>query len=211
MLSAGGNTMFKLQEEKSKTEDKKPLKVTESEEESSIEVAGSRIFYYSEVNKDSVLELNKQLRDLSVRLLNVGNSYDVPTPPIRLHINSPGGSLLDGLAAVDYIRNCRVPVHTIIDGSAASAATLMSVVGTKRYIHRHSFMLIHQLSSGLFGKYEEMVDDFENSTKLMNTIKGIYKKYTKIPENTLKDILKRDLWLDSATCVKYGLVDEIIG
>jgi len=202
--------MFRL-EEKQKEDSKKPLKVTEDEDNSSIEVAGSRIFYYSEVNKDSVLELNKQLRDLSVKLLHVGNSYDVPAPPIRLHINSPGGSLLDGLAAVDYIKNSKIPVHTIIDGSAASAATLMSVVGTRRYIHRHSFMLIHQLSSGLFGKYEEMVDDFENSTKLMNTIQGIYKKYTKIPDKTLKDLLKRDLWLDSATCIKYGLVDEIIG
>lgn len=202
--------MFKL-EEKQQEENKKPLKVTDEDDNSSIEVVGSRIFYYSEVSKESVLELNKQLRDLSVKLLNVGNSYDVQPPPIRLHINSPGGSLLDGLAAVDYIKNSRVSVHTIIDGSAASAATLMSVVGTKRYIHRHSFMLIHQLSSGLFGKYQEMVDDFENSTKLMNTIQDIYKKHTKIPDKVLKDLLKRDLWLDAVTCVKYGLVDEIIG
>ena len=185
-------------------------KSEDNEAENSVEVAGSKIFYYSEVSKESVLELNKQLRDLSVKMLHVGHSYDIPTPPIRLHINSPGGSLLDGLAAVDFILHSKAPVHTIIDGSAASAATLMSVVGKRRYIHKHSFMLIHQLSSALFGKYEELVDDFENSTKLMNTIKGIYTKHTKIPEKTLKELLKRDLWLDSQTCLKYGLVDEVI-
>lgn len=199
--------MFKLSKQ---TEEKKAAKSDDSDNESSIETSGSRIFYYSEVSKDSVLELNKQLRDLSVKMLHTGNMYDIPTPPIRLHINSPGGSLLDGLAAVDYILNTKAPVYTIIDGSAASAATLMSVVGKKRYIHKHSFMLIHQLSSALFGKYEELVDDFENSTKLMNTIKGIYTKHTKIPDKTLKELLKRDLWLDSQTCLKYGLVDEVI-
>ena len=68
------------------------------EEESSVENSGSRIFFYSEVTKDSVLSLNRQLRDLSVKLMNFSNSYEIPVPPIRLHINSPGGSLLDAFA-----------------------------------------------------------------------------------------------------------------
>jgi ATP-dependent Clp endopeptidase proteolytic subunit ClpP len=194
----------------SKNAGKGNVKTDDSDSESSVETSGSKIFYYSEVSKDSVLELNKQLIDLSNKLRHSANVYDIPCPPLRLHINSPGGSLLDGLAAVDYIKQCKAPVHTIIDGSAASAATLMSVVGQRRFMHKHSFMLIHQLSSGMFGKYEELVDDFENSTKLMEVIKKIYKQHTKIPDKTLKELLKRDLWLDSATCLKYGLVDEIL-
>jgi ATP-dependent Clp protease protease subunit len=187
------------------------IKADEGDEQSSVEVSGSRIFFYSEVSKQSVLELNKTLRDLAIKQLNIGNIQEIPTPPIRLHINSPGGSLLDGFAAVDYIRNCKAPVSTIIDGSAASAATLMSVVGTgRRYINKHGFMLIHQLSGGLWGKYEDMVDDFNNSKMFMETIYDIYGKHTKIPEKTLKEFLKRDLWFDAKTCLKYGLVDEIL-
>jgi ATP-dependent protease ClpP protease subunit len=72
-------------------------------------------------------------------------------------------------------------------------------------------MLIHQLSGGMWGKYEELVDDFKNATVLMERINEIYKKHTKIPPKVLKDILKRDIWFDSATCLKYGLVDEVIG
>jgi ATP-dependent protease ClpP protease subunit len=103
-----------------------------------------------------------------------------------------------------------VPVCSIVDGCAASAATLMSVVAEERKIHEHSFMLIHQLSSGMWGKYEELKDDMKNSEVLMNTIKKIYENHTTVPKSKLDQILKRDLWFDAKTCLKYGLVDEII-
>jgi len=189
----------------------KPLKVEEDEDGCCVESSGSRILFYSEVTKDSVLSLNKMLRDIAIKQITLGATHEIPPPPIKLHINSPGGSLLDGFAAVDYIRGCKVPVSTIVDGSAASAATLMSVVATgKRYINKHGYMLIHQLSGGVWGKYEDMVDDFKNSTLFMETIYGIYREHTKIPEKTIKEMLKRDLWFDAKTCLKYGMVDEIL-
>ena len=127
-----------------------------------------------------------------------------------MHINSYGGSVFAGLAAVDYIRNTTIPVASIIDGCAASAATLMSVVADERYMHENSFMLIHQLSSVSWGKYEELRDDMKNNDLLMETIKNIYLKHTKIPKRKLNEMLKRDLWWDAQTCLQYGLVDDII-
>ena len=189
----------------------KPIKLDNDDDSSSVESSGSRIFFYSDVTKDSILELNKEIRNVSNNLQNISQVYEIPVPPLRLHINSYGGSLLDCFSTVDYIRNSKTPIHTIIEGSAASAATIISVVGHKRYIHKHSHMLIHQLSTGLWGKYEELVDDFKNSTAFMEQIQAIYRTHTKIPTKTLKEILKRDLWFDSATCLKFGLVDEIIG
>ena len=62
----------------------------------------------------------------------------------------------------------------------------------------------------MWGKYSEMKDDMENSKMLMKKIKDIYRKYTKIPESKLDDILKHDLWWDAEKCLEYGLVDEII-
>ncbi len=115
-----------------------------------------------------------------------------------------------GFSSVDYILQSKVPVVTIVDGCAASAATIMSVVGTHRKINRNAFMLIHQLSSGMWGKYEELKDDMKNSDALMKRIKGIYEERTKIPKRKLNEILKHDLWWDAETCLKYGLVDEII-
>jgi ATP-dependent Clp protease, protease subunit len=86
----------------------------------------------------------------------------------------------------------------------------MSVVGHHRVMHKHAFMLIHQISSSMWGKFEEMKDDMKNSELLMDTIIGIYEEHTRIPRNELKDILKRDIWWDAKTCLDYGLVDEII-
>ena len=71
-------------------------------------------------------------------------------------------------------------------------------------------MLVHQLSGHMWGKYQEMEDDMENSKMLMNKIKDIYKKHTKIPKNKLDEILKRDIWWDAQQCLEYGMIDEII-
>lgn len=198
--------MFKLSTEA----EQKKVRAEESDEESSVETSGCRIYFYSEVSKGSVLDLNKQLRELDIKQQYAASTQEIDVPPIRLHINSPGGSLLDGFAAVDYIRRCKAPVYSIIDGSAASAATLMSVVAKRRFMNKHSYMLIHQLSGGLWGKYEDMADDIKNASAFMETIYGIYKQHTKIPEKTLKEILKRDLWFDAKTCLKHGLIDEVL-
>ncbi len=169
------------------------------------------IYFYSEVNRPKNLDLNKKIASMGKTLVNRCNSLGLKEPPpIKLHINSFGGSVFAGFSTVDYILNSPVPVHSIIDGCAASAATIMSVVAEKRYMHKHSVMLIHQLSSGMWGKYEEMKDSIENCDLFMEMIRKIYIEHANIPKKKLNEILKRDLWFDAETCVKYGLVDEII-
>jgi len=171
----------------------------------------NNIYFYSEVSRPKVLSLNKSIVRVSNSIQNRASVLDATDNlPIRLHICSYGGSVFSGFAAVDYIAGCKVPIHSYIDGCAASAATLMSVVAEKRFMHKHSFMLIHQLSSGMWGNYEALKDSMENCDTLMETIRDIYVKHTKIPKKQLNDILKRDLWFDAETCLKYGLVDEII-
>jgi len=175
-----------------------------------VEATNNRIYFYSEVTRSEVLTLNKYLTNLNINLYNRSKAYESIPPNIYLHINSFGGSVFAGFAAADYIKKSPIPIYTIIDGCAASAATLLSVVGTKRLMHENSFMLIHQLSSVLWGKYEEMKDDMKNNDLLMEKIKQIYIKHTKIPTKELEKILKRDIWWDAKTCLKYGLIDEII-
>ena len=187
--------------------------ISEDSSSSSDETVDSynhNIYYYSEVNRTKVLSLNKKIIQVGVKLNNFANSLESKPVNIKLHINSYGGSVFAGFAALDYIKNSPVPVDTVINGCAASAATMMSVVVKNRYMHEHAFMLVHQLSSGLWGKFEELKDDMKNSELLMKTIKDIYKQHTKIPQAQLSKILKHDLWWDAKTCLKYGLVDDII-
>ena len=195
---------------KASSEEEEPA-ANSSDDNNVVSSINNRIYFYSEVNRPKNLSLNRKLAYMGTTLINRVNTLGLSEPPpIKLHINSYGGSLFAGFSTVDYILNCPVPVHTVIDGCAASAATIMSVVGHERYIHKHSFMLIHQLSSGLWGKYEELKDDMENAESLMDTIREIYVNHTKIPKKTLNQLLKKDLWFDAETCLKYGLVDEII-
>lgn len=174
-----------------------------------IRVVENTIYFYGDVTESNALDLNSTLHAVDKKLQVSSQFLDV-TPVIKLHINSYGGSLFAGLATVDTIRGLNAEVHSIIDGAAASAATIISCSCAKRSIGKYSKMLIHQLSSGMYGKYNELEDDMENNKHLMETIKSIYKEHTKVPMKKLNEILKHDLWFDSKTCKDLGLVDDII-
>jgi len=175
-----------------------------------LEVVNNRIYFYSGVETKNVLGLNKALRDLGAEIQHSSAVLECEPADIFLHVNSHGGDLFAGLAAMDEIRKSKVPVISIVDGCAASAATLMTIAANKRQINKHAYMLVHQLSSGMWGKYKEMKDEMENVDNMMKTIREIYLEYTKIPKKKLDEILDHDLWFDAETCLKYGLVDEII-
>ena len=185
-------------------------KNTKSNEEKHITVHENKIYYYASVNRDSVVELNTKIGELESKSLTLGHNLDISPPVIKVFINSGGGSITAGISSMDTILRCKVPVHTYVDGFCASAATFLSVVGTRRFMSRNSYMLIHQLSSALWGKYSEIEDEKKNLDLMMETIKNVYEEYTKVPMKKLDEILKHDLLWDAKMCLKYGLVDEII-
>jgi len=87
----------------------------------------------------------------------------------------------------------------------------MSICGSKRLMYRHSVMLIHQISALMVhGTHEQFKDEMTNQTLFMSKIENLYLEKTKMQIDEIKDMLKHDLWLDSETCLKLGLVDEII-
>jgi ATP-dependent Clp endopeptidase proteolytic subunit ClpP len=176
-----------------------------------VKVVENTIFFYSDVTEQSALDLNAALFELDSKLKITSNFLGSDFKPhIKLRINSYGGSLFAGLAILDQIRGLYSDVYTYVDGAAASAATIITVAGTKRFIGKNSLMLIHQLSTGNYGKYSELEDDMENNKRLMKAIKDIYKQYTKVPMKNIDEILKHDLWFDSSKCLEYGLVDTIM-
>ena len=190
---------------------KKPIKkAAVGKEDKHIAVHDNKIYFYAGVNRESAAEVNKKIDELQGKNLNIAHTLDIDYPPINIFINSGGGGVTSGLSIMDTILRCKVPVHTYVDGFCASAATFISVVGTKRYMSKNSYMLIHQLSSQLWGKYSEIEDEKKNLDLMMETIKNVYREHTKVPMNKLDEILKHDLLWDAKTCLKYGLIDEII-
>ena len=187
-----------------------------SKEDNKLDSVDNKLYFYSGVDTAAIFDFNKRLREIdqnnviaAIARQHLPTGGDYKLDPIYIYIQSYGGSVFAGLSAMDTILRCKSPVHTIIDGCAASAATFLSVVGKKRFITQHSFALIHQLSSASWGKYNEMKDDMVNNDKLMGIISNIYLKYTKINKKDIKEILSHDLWMSAEECKKMGLVDEV--
>ena len=178
-------------------------------QQETIEKEKNHIYFYSDVSDVTCLDLSRKINDLNKELLKYSIEYDTPPPSIFLHINSQGGDLLSAFGVVDVIKNSRVPIISIVTGAAASAATIISMVCHKRYITKHSFMLVHQLSAVFQGKYEEIKDDFNNDKKFMDLLYTLYTEHTKMSEKKIKDVLKHDIWWGSSECIEHGLVDGI--
>lgn len=201
-----------LTQENEKTIDKKPeTKDYLAGEAKDIELktVNNHIYFYSGVNKKSALELNIKLKEVERDLLKKHAEFSGHKEYIYLHINSYGGCVFSALSVIDTIKNLAIPVVSIIEGAAASAATLISVVCDYRIIYKNAYMLIHQLSSAYWGKMEDMEEEMVNLKELMNKIKQIYLEHTKIETEDLDEILRHDLWWNSKVSFEKGLVNEI--
>lgn len=181
----------------------------DSDKNRKIERDANHIYFYSEINKISIYELITLINEAEEENYMLAFKLKIEKIPIYLHMCSFGGSIFDAFTAIDVIKSCKSPVYSIIEGANASASTLISVVCTKRFIRPNSYMLIHQLSSGFWGKFQEIEDEVKNLNEIMEKLKDIYKEHTNIPKKELNELLKHDLWLNSDKCLKYGLIDEI--
>jgi len=189
---------------------KQSPKINGDANEKHISVQDNKIYFYSGVNRNACVELNKKIGELESKALTLSKSLGILPPPIKVFINSGGGTIVSGIASMDTILRCKVPIETYVDGFSASAATFLTVVGKKRYMSRNSYMLVHQLSTSFWGTYSNFEDEKQNLDLMMKSIKNVYKEYTKIPMKKLNEILKHDLMWDAKTCLEYGLIDEIV-
>ena len=178
-----------------------------------VKVQGSDIYFHCDVSEESVLELNLKVKKLATELrhkhLDLGLEH--VTPEIRIFIKSEGGDLHAGLSAMDCLTSIKsVKVRTIADGVCASAATFLLLGGRTRYMTPNSYVLIHQLNmDGQWGKFEDFKDQMANLEQFMDKFRKIYMKETNVPESKLKKLLKRDMYMDSKRCLKWGVVDDL--
>lgn len=178
-----------------------------------VERQHNHIYFYASVTSESIHKLNKFIREANNELTKVESEYGGSDHKILLHINSFGGQIFAGLASLDYIQNSKYPITTIIEGACASAATLISLMGVERQITNSSFMLIHQLSSGFWGKMSEIDDEYQNLQLITTIVKKQYSTHCKLPKKgkySLDNLLKHDLWLPAEKCLQLGLVNKIL-
>ena len=174
----------------------------DSEDENhEVRVFNNHIYFYVDVNIKNILELNMTINEFN----QSARKYD----DIFLNIQSYGGNVHDALSTVDTILNSEIPVTTIVEGYAASAATLISISGDYRYIYKNAYMLVHQLSSEFFGKKCDIDDEHKNLNQHDKRLKSLYKQHTQMDKKEIEELIQKEIELDSETCINYGLADEI--
>lgn len=195
-----------------------PLKLPDifgkKEDDNLIYLKENHLYFHTEVSEESVDEVKKLMRQYWNNINKIKKNHlceELLVKPLYIHIFSPGGCVYSGFSLYDFIIEYKkkIPIYTIVEGRVASAATFISIAGTKRFMTSNSYILIHQLSTFFGGNYQQIEDEFTNSKKCMERIMEIYKTHTKINKSKLPGILKHDLNWDASQCIEYGLVDEI--
>lgn len=190
-------------------EKKSAAKGSTSSSSSNVKSSANKVYFYSDVSDKSLLNFQEELDKVVSNLYAQAAANRTDPAPVYLHINSFGGQMMAGFAAIDIIERCPLETISVVEGKAASAATLMSLAADKRLMTPHSLMLIHQLSSGSWGTYENFKDRKQNVDLYMKMIYEFYVSKTKIPKKVLKGLLKHDLYFDAKMCLKHGMVDGL--
>jgi len=170
----------------------------------------NHVYFQDDITFDSASTLMQELRRVENVVLQEGITSKGDPQPIYLHITTHGGSIHAAFSVIDCMNELRVPVYTVADGYVASAGTLISVCGAKRFIKKNAYMLIHELRSMTWGKFTELEDQHDNIKKIMKHIINLYAEKTNLNKKELAQILKKDVDWDANDCLKNGLVDELM-
>ena len=170
---------------------------------------------YSRLLKERIVflndEVNHQTANLVIaQLLHL--AYEDPKKDIQLYINSPGGSVYDGLAIYDTMQFIKPDVQTICVGLAASMGAYLLSAGKKgkRFALPHSKIMIHQPSSGTRGTVTDMQIDLEESIRVKKQLNELLAKNTGQKISKIETDVERDFWMPTDEAKKYGLIDDVI-
>ena len=177
---------------------------------------GERAFdIYSRLLKERIIFLGEDVNEhtanvVVAQLLHL--AYEDPKKDIKLYINSPGGSVYDGLGIFDTIQSIAPDVQTIGIGLQASMGAFLLSSGTKgkRYALPNSRIMIHQPSSGTQGKITDQEITLREGLFLKQRLNEILAKNTGQKIAKIEKDVERDYWMSAKEAKEYGLIDEVI-
>ena len=177
---------------------------------------GERAFdIFSRLLKERIVFLGEVVNETTANLVvaqMLHLAYEDPDKDIMFYINSPGGSVYDGMAIYDTMQFVKPDVQTIGIGLQASMGAFLLSSGAKgkRFVLPHSKVMIHQPSSGTQGKVTDMEIDLKEGLRVKEMIAEILAKNTGQKLAKVKADMERDYWMAPEEAVKYGLVDDVL-
>ena len=176
-----------------------------------------QIYFTKQVDQSSIAELTRQIIEINDddrHLEKLYKVYDLEykPKPIKVYIDSYGGAVYQCFGLLSVIERSQTPVHTIVTGCAMSCGFLILLAGHKRFAHKMSTPLYHQVSTGFFGKVQDMEEKLEEAKRLQTQIEDYTKSRTKIGKKKLREILenKKDWYMCADEALELGVVDEIL-
>jgi len=170
---------------------------------------------YSRLLKERIIFLGEEVNEhtaniIVAQLLHL--AYDDPDKDISLYINSPGGSVYDGLAVYDTMNFIKPNVATYGIGLQASMGAFLLSSGTKgkRYLLPNSRVMIHQPSSGTQGKVTDQEISLRESIRIKKLLNQIMAKNTGQKLTKIEKDADRDYWMEAKEAVGYGLADKVL-
>lgn len=156
-------------------------------------------------------EVNNQTASLVVAQLLYLEGQD-PTKDISLYINSPGGSVTDGMSIYDTMNYIKCDVSTICMGMAASMGAFLLSAGTrgKRYALPNSDIMIHQPSGGAQGQATDMLIHTQHIIDTKKKLNEILAANTGQPYDVIAKDTERDNFMTAQEALEYGLIDKVI-
>ncbi len=130
---------------------------------------------------------------------------------INLRINSLGGSVFEGLAIYNAIKNSKAEIEIFVDGIAASMASVIALCGRKVYMSKYAQLMIHCVSGGAYGNTKEIENILEEMKSLENTIVKMYADKTGMSEDDIKSKYMdgQDHWISAEEALDLGFIDGI--
>lgn len=161
------------------------------------------VFLGTAVNQDTAMTLVKQLLYLE---------HVDKKKPITLYINSPGGSVVDGMAIYDTIQRVACPVHAVVSGMAASmgAVILSGCEKGHRAILKHGEVLLHQPLGGAEGQATDIEISTRRLLRMKKMLLGILADNSGQPYDKVHEDCDRDYWMNAEEALAYGMVDKIL-
>lgn len=130
--------------------------------------------------------------------------------PIFLLINSPGGSVLDGVAIVSAMQAAKVPVYTVCLQLCASMASIIFEAGTKRYMVDRSILMFHEAAGGFQGQFNQMKSRMRAFDRLTAKLDFEIAKRVGIDAEVFKSKLGDEIWLDAEDAVQQNYADSLV-
>lgn len=170
---------------------------------------------YSRLLKERIIFLGSEIEEniansIVAQLLFLASQSE--TKDIKMYINSPGGSVMDGLAIYDTMQYIKPDISTICIGMSASMAAILLAGGTKgkRFALPNSEILIHQLMGGTQGQASDIKIRAEHMLKLKDRLNGILKVHTGQKLDKIEKDTDRDYFMNAQEALEYGLIDKVI-